>query len=306
MKNLLLCIAAAAFIAGCAFSQELHPFPKEAAVMIESENCDCEVIEFTGEEAETVFVRGRVEERTEGRVLKKGAAPVPYHFTKGPLYVDEDKALLSRRGSVSKGRDLVTGKTSLSAETPFAFTALRQAAELLNPFDGAAYRLTGTLLVEGGVRVVVERLSVEGPRVVGETVSAYSGSVYGHDYRLRIVRRWKAATEEESAEREFVWHHYPDGAYIVISNDEGIEVKVFEGANPRRTLGLEAFSGYRSIVFVPKGTTEGLKRDVFLFYYASALSRDITADARMLPTCLKSKDEPPDDEEGCPPSIVVK
>jgi len=303
MKTLFLSLLAVAVVAGCAFRQELHPFPEEAAVMIQNEGCDCEVMEFVGEEAVTVLTSGlTARERTEGRVSVKGAAPKPYSFTKGPLYVDADPGLLNRSGSVGVERDLVSGKTSASSRAFFKFKGVKQAAELLNPFDGETYRLSAEY--DGGpVRVVVEPNSGEG--AVGELASAYSGTINGRAYRLRIVRQWEGTTVEESADREFVWHHYPDGAYIVISNDEGVEVKVFEGANPRQSLGLEAFNGYRSIAFVPRGTPDDLKRDFFLFYYASAFSRELAEAIRLLPRCMDSPEEPGDEEE-CPPNMVIE
>ncbi len=291
-------------LSACSLNQQLHSFPKEAAALIENEPCDCEAVEFIEEEPELVFDRGLVSrEKTSGYVLRKDGSHQPYSLIKGALYVDKDLNLLHISGR--KGIIIEPGseKTETFSRTHMTFHGVKQVVDLLNPFDGEEYTLSAGYNGES-INVAIENSQNDKTSRVGNIDSAHTGNINGHAYQLNIERQWQGTGEKIHVDGENVWHQYPDGAFFTLSNDEGMEAKVFQGAGTGKMMGMDVFSGNRSIAFLPTGISDTIKRDMFLFYYGIDFFQTFVDDIQMLPGCLNYPEEQSAGE--CPGNVVIE
>ncbi len=260
--------------------------------MIENETCDCDTLTFFDEaDSVTVFDQGLMaREKTESYMVFDDARRLPYSFIKGALQVDEDWDPLRFAGSVGIVKAFISGETQQISRAHHTFNGVEQTAELLNPFDGKTYFLFAKF--DGESMSLDISLSPKTTlESVGRLAYAYEGEIYGRQYNIEVVRRWDALSENVKEEGKTVWHQYPDGAYIVLSNDKGDRIKIFRGATTGKVLGMDAFTGYQSRVYLPKRVDNDTKRDMFLFFYASEFSQDFVDDVQRLPDCLNYPEE---------------
>ena len=290
-------------ISGCAMKQEFHSFPMEASRMMQDEKCNCEKIEFVETGSKVVFDQGLVPRtKSEGYTLHNEGRR-SYSLVKSALHVEEKRNLLTdiAEAAISGLIAEALGGTVHSYRT---FDEVKQTQDVVNPFDGEQYIFSASSNGRSAI-IEVRKKHQDKNNAMGVLVSQHSGDVNGLVYKLSLMRQWDGITDEEKgADGETVWHQYPDGAYIVLSNEEGLEVKVFQGAIKGKVLGMDAFTGYKSVAFVPKGTHIDIKRDFFLFYYAAEYFQEFVDDVLSLPECLNNSEEPISDK--CPGNIVLQ
>lgn len=295
------CIAIA--MSGCAIKQELHSFPLEAKEMIQNESCNCEKIEFVETDSKISFDNGIVPRmKSEGYMRNEEGITEAYSYVKSALYVKEDRNLLSDiADAVVIG--LLTETVGGNWHADKTFKGVRQTIDIQNPFDGEKYTLSATSDGRSAIVKIAQR--VEDKLIpLGAVISPYSANFNERHYKLKVERQWGSHTYDKEEGGETIWHHYPDGAYMLLMINEEPKVKLFRGAVPGKTFGLASFTGYKSVVFVPKGTHPDIKRESFLFYYGVEFFHDFTDDVMALPECLnKSENDVP---ESCPPSIVME
>lgn len=291
-KKICFFLLAAIFLTACSIKQQLHSFPKEAGRMIKNESCDCDTITFF-EDLNSAT----------GYIKPSDGNRQPYSFTTSALYVDEEWSLLNFNNVVDFVVSFINKEILQVSST---FHGVEQTGELLNPFDGKTYFLFAkfdgksfSLDISSTPKTPVE--------AVGYLKDTYSAKIYNRNYQMKVVRQWEGVTEGVKTNGEKIWHQYPDGAYTIISNDSGDKIKIFQGATPGNFMGIDTFTGYKSIAYVPKGAGNDIKRDAFLFLYASEFSQRFINDVQNLPDCLDPpKKQDQDTAKECNLNIVSK
>lgn len=264
-----LCCLLLIVLSGCtSLRQELHPFPEDLARMLENEHCDCSRIEFLGED--------------EGRYIEDGVVRGRFSYAERKLRVDVDDGFL---GLMSHLSSTVT------------FSEVRQKVDVVNPFDGQGYVMSAVYDGEN-TRVNIKRGGGDAAELVGHLVSSDTGTIGKRIFRVKEDRRWAGTMEKASVDGETIWHHYPDGAYLVISLDGSHDTKIYQGAVPGKFAGMDVFSGYRSVVFVPRNQDSDYRRDLFLFYSGMVFFQEFSDTVMILPLCLN--DEETRNSEECP------
>ena len=300
-----LLITISVFLTSCVMKQQLHSFPKEASRMIISESCDCDTITFVESlKPVTIFDKGIIARRkTEGLLEFKDGTEQSYSLIKGALYMDKDWDPLMFSGSAGVIVDFINGRTLRASRSNPTLNAVEQTAELFNPFDGKTYFLFAKFDGDS-ISLDISLTTGASGKGVGYLEYAYAANIYGTIYEMKVLRKWESVSENLEENGEKIRHQYPDGAYIVISDDKGGKIRIFQGATTGKYLGMNAFTGYKSIVYFPRGIGSDIKRDVFLFFYASEFSKDFVDDIKILPDCLTySKDRY---EEECDFNIVMR
>ncbi len=259
-------------VSGCAsFKQEMHAFPRELAMMMEKEECDCDILEFLGDK--------------EGRLIRGGVVQGAYSYKKKTLRVDVDDSLLSYLSST------------------LTIDEVRQKARLVNPFDGQAYVISGVYQGEKPTVTITLKKGSEDAGTVGRLDSAGHGVIGTRTFQVKEERWWERATAREVVNGEARWHQYPDGAYIAIdSGDEGT-TRIFQGAIPGKFAGMDTFVGLRAVAYLPRGRDENYGRDLFLFYFGWLFYETFTDDIMSLPYCLDREEDIVQD--GCPGDMYV-
>ena len=291
-KRVCFILLAAVFLTACAMKKQLHPFPREAGRMMGNESCNCDTITLVELATPvTIFDQGVVaREKTDGYITFRDGTERRYSFVKGALYVDEDWNPLHISGSTGVVRDFISGKTRRTSRAYRTINGVEQMAELLNPFDGKSYYLFARF---DGESIELDIFLTPRPsaKAVGYLEDAYAARIYDRRYQMNVVRQWASASETARVDGNKVWHHYPDGAYIIISNDKGNQVKLFQGATVGKALGADAFVDHKSVVYIPKGVGGDLERDMFLFFYASEFAGEFVDDLENLPDCLNTPEQ---------------
>jgi len=256
-----------AVLSGCSLKQEMHPFPREVASLIEQETCDCRQVEIIGNE--------------EGYVLEDGAKK-PYLYQRG-------------RMNVKTGINLILDL--IMDERPI--TRVTQRANLRNPFDGKEYVISG--LYDGaGTRVSIQ---LKDATRVGWIRKPGLGTIYKRKYETKSTRWWRGSIEKRKVNGETVWHQYPGGGQLVVSDGSGTETKLFQGAVAGKIMGLDTFDKLRTVIFVPKASHPDHLRNLFLFYYGGMFYETFSNDIARLPDCLDDKSDMRPDE--CPSDLYV-
>ncbi|HFE32477.1 MAG TPA: hypothetical protein ENJ17_04100 [Gammaproteobacteria bacterium] len=298
MDRLTLLLVMIALLPACAGKQQLHAFPREAMRLMKAESCDCERIEFVEGSGDVAFRKGALQQKSTGHVQSEDGTRRNYELAKGALYVTEDTALPGTVAIEVGGGILTLGEPSQRR-----FSRVRQRLDLLNPFDGKRYVLAALYDGRDTQVHIRHRGRSEGPPL-GFVVSADAGVIDGKNYTLSRLRTWHDASEERKAKGGTVWHRYPAGAYLVLSAGPGREIKLFQGAQTGKVLGMEAFVGEHSVAYLPRGMGVEERRQFFLFYHANEFRGELLEAIDILPDCLGV----PADERmvECPSSVVME
>ncbi len=301
MKLPLLLIIFTWTLTGCAVKQRLHPFPVEAASMIQNESCNCEKITFSEGPAVTLLdQRMAAHEKIDAVMSQDGHTPVSYHLTISALHVTEKQDLLTDIGTSILSELLVDGNRQRPL-FPRTFQAIRQSVDILNPFDGQQYRLTASS--DGhATELALARIHDETTVPVG-MMTADAARINERRYHLTDKRHWQAGWQPVKTAAETIWHHYAEGDYLLVTTNEGEEIRIFQGAAIDDVAGIDTFTGHKGIAFIPAGLPQESRRDVFLFVYGARLFRDLIDTIETLPECLDTTESAIDEE--CPDHVFI-
>ncbi|MDA0791624.1 MAG: hypothetical protein O2780_19485 [Proteobacteria bacterium] len=273
--KVVLILAAVGALSGCVSTQQLHPFPSAVMERLDSQTCDCVLIEIVGGSKgyEKGYVVGSSGERSDFRIAAEA------------LFVDEERLKVN--------------------STVLRFRAARQRANLSAPFDQARYVLSATWDGRDSGLTIVQQ-TADGPEWVGSLTwndaGHVAGEVFGRRLSVREHRVWSHSAERTILDGQTVWHQYPEGGHRVVADDRGHLMDLYEGAVPGRLMGLDVFDQPRLIAYLPTAGDGDLERDLILFQIAAFYLEGFDDHVSQLPDCLKKdRSVAPSD---CPGEIV--
>ena len=271
------------FLSACSFKQQFHPYPKPAEKLIQQESCDCKRVTILENEPEMIIKGSRIQ--TEGSIQIDNGPVKSYRISKSPLQIKSDLNLLHFSSSADNILELINNNGLQHSINGRNISQVSQSLDISNPFDGGNYRVSARYDGES-IRFDIGKLEKGRLEKTGQLLSADSARINQRDYRFKLINEWPQKTEDIKSGGKSIWHQYPEGSYSILSSDPDIQVKLFQGAQTTKVLGLDTFQGYRSLALVPANLSPQIEADIFLFFYSLEFAESFIDDFQQLPYCL--------------------